>query len=95
MSWPYSLMQFLDKRCNKFKRIFFKDEKSLTQYDLYSEKWVYDNKFALLYNERECSFLIDDYACQKFGRNDEREYSFLTDEYACQKFGRNESIYQH
>lgn len=46
------------------------DENSPTHCHLFSGKWVYDNKFAPLYNERECSFMTDDYACQKFGRNE-------------------------
>lgn len=38
--------------------------------DLFSGKWVYDNKSYPLYKERECTFMSDQLACEKFGRND-------------------------
>ncbi|XP_023749965.2 protein trichome birefringence-like 34, partial [Lactuca sativa] len=43
--------------------------------DLFNGSWVYDNKSRPLYNEKECSFMADDYACHKFGRKD-FEYQF-------------------
>ncbi|VFQ71183.1 unnamed protein product [Cuscuta campestris] len=38
--------------------------------DLFSGRWVYDNKSYPLYREGECSFLADDFACEKYGRKD-------------------------
>ncbi|KAK1355584.1 protein trichome birefringence-like 34 [Heracleum sosnowskyi] len=38
--------------------------------DLFSGKWVYDNKSYPLYKEEECTFMLDENACQKFGRKD-------------------------
>ncbi|KAL1816953.1 hypothetical protein DCAR_0521365 [Daucus carota subsp. sativus] len=46
------------------------DEESPPQCDLFSGKWVFDHKFAPSYNDQQCSFMTDDYACQKFGRNE-------------------------
>lgn len=43
---------------------------SLAGCDLFSGKWVFDNKSYPLYKEKECSFMLDDYACEKFGRQD-------------------------
>lgn len=38
--------------------------------DLFSGKWVFDNKSYPLYEESRCSFMKPDYACQKYGRKD-------------------------
>ncbi|KAL8140753.1 hypothetical protein V2J09_006774 [Rumex salicifolius] len=38
--------------------------------DLFSGKWVYDNESYPLYKEKECSFMSDQLACEKFGRKD-------------------------
>lgn len=38
--------------------------------DLFSGKWVYDNKSYPLYKDRECGFMFDDLACEKYGRKD-------------------------
>ncbi|MBA0742913.1 hypothetical protein Gogos_015922 [Gossypium gossypioides] len=38
--------------------------------NLFSGKWVYDNKSYPLYKERECTFMSDQLACEKFGRKD-------------------------
>ncbi|KAA8517461.1 hypothetical protein F0562_017754 [Nyssa sinensis] len=43
---------------------------SLLQCDLFSGKWVYDNKTYPLYKDQNCSFMFDDLACEKFGRKD-------------------------
>ncbi|XP_019162593.1 PREDICTED: protein trichome birefringence-like 34 [Ipomoea nil] len=43
---------------------------SSTKCDLFSGKWVYDNKSYPLYKEQECTFMSDQLACQKFGRKD-------------------------
>lgn len=38
--------------------------------DIFSGKWVYDNRSHPLYNERECPFMSDQLACHKHGRSD-------------------------
>lgn len=38
--------------------------------NLFSGKWVYDNKSYPLYKERECTFMSEQLACEKFGRKD-------------------------
>ncbi|XP_057499020.1 protein trichome birefringence-like 34 [Actinidia eriantha] len=43
---------------------------SLLGCNLFSGKWVSDNKSCPLYKERQCSFMLDDFACEKFGRRD-------------------------
>ncbi|XP_047306705.1 protein trichome birefringence-like 34 [Impatiens glandulifera] len=40
--------------------------------DLFSGKWVFDNQSYPLYKDRECSFMFDDLACEKYGRPDLR-----------------------
>nr|GLL36846.1 protein trichome birefringence-like 34 [Ipomoea trifida] len=36
--------------------------------NLFSGRWVYDNESDPLYKEQECSFMVEDFACQKYGR---------------------------
>ncbi|KAI8031057.1 Protein trichome birefringence-like 34 [Camellia lanceoleosa] len=43
---------------------------SLQGCNLFSGKWVYDEKFFPLYKELECSFIDDGMACERFGRKD-------------------------
>lgn len=38
--------------------------------NLFSGKWVYDNKTPPLYKEGECSFMEGHFACEKYGRKD-------------------------
>ncbi|XP_074302054.1 protein trichome birefringence-like 34 [Silene latifolia] len=38
--------------------------------DYFKGKWVYDNESYPLYKEKECSFMSDQLACHKFGRQD-------------------------
>ncbi|KAI3732365.1 hypothetical protein L1987_63569 [Smallanthus sonchifolius] len=38
--------------------------------NLFSGKWVFDNKSYPLYKEKECKFMSDQLACNKFGRQD-------------------------
>ncbi|GMH26537.1 hypothetical protein Nepgr_028380 [Nepenthes gracilis] len=38
--------------------------------DLFSGRWVFDDLNYPLYREKECSFMSDQLACQKFGRKD-------------------------
>ncbi|KAK2975275.1 hypothetical protein RJ640_010280 [Escallonia rubra] len=47
-----------------------RDDDSLSQCNLFSGKWVFDNKSYPLYKEKECTFMSDQLACQKFGRTD-------------------------
>lgn len=38
--------------------------------NLFSGKWVFDNRTYPLYNEKQCTFMSDQLACAKFGRQD-------------------------
>ncbi|CAM8970760.1 unnamed protein product [Rhodiola kirilowii] len=38
--------------------------------DLFDGKWAFDDESYPLYNERECSFMSDQLACEKYGRKD-------------------------
>ncbi|KAI7750703.1 hypothetical protein M8C21_013005 [Ambrosia artemisiifolia] len=40
------------------------------QCNLFSGKWVFDNTSYPLYKEKECKFMSDQLACNKFGRQD-------------------------
>ncbi|CAA0836261.1 Protein trichome birefringence-like 34 [Striga hermonthica] len=40
--------------------------------DLSSGSWVFDNVSYPLYDERECSFMFEEYACQTYGRKDSK-----------------------
>ncbi|KAI5561378.1 hypothetical protein BDE02_16G111800 [Populus trichocarpa] len=42
----------------------------LSRCNLFSGKWVFDNKSYPLYKEKECTFMSDQLACEKFGRKD-------------------------
>ncbi|KAI3875598.1 hypothetical protein MKX03_001549 [Papaver bracteatum] len=49
----------------------YRESVSLTSScDLSSGKWVYDNSTYPLYSEKQCSFMFDEVACEKFGRKD-------------------------
>ncbi|XP_039160405.1 protein trichome birefringence-like 34 isoform X2 [Eucalyptus grandis] len=41
-----------------------------TSCDLFSGRWVYDNASYPLYEEKQCTFVSDQVACEKFGRKD-------------------------
>lgn len=45
---------------------------SVPKCDLFSGKWIFDNKSYPLYKENECRFMSEQLACQKFGRKDVR-----------------------
>lgn len=47
---------------------FFHD--SEPECNLFSGKWVFDNTSYPLYKEKECKFMSDQLACNKFGRED-------------------------
>lgn len=38
--------------------------------NLFTGRWVFDNKSYPLYKEQDCKFMSDQLACQKFGRKD-------------------------
>lgn len=46
------------------------DSSSSSKCNLFSGKWVYDNKSYPLYKEKQCTFMSDQLACEKFGRKD-------------------------
>lgn len=43
---------------------------SLEACDVFSGKWVFDNKSYPLYNESDCPYMSDQLACHKHGRSD-------------------------
>ncbi|KAL2557931.1 Protein trichome birefringence-like 34 [Forsythia ovata] len=43
---------------------------SIQRCDLFSGKWIYDNVSYPLYKEKQCSFMVDVFACEKYGRKD-------------------------
>lgn len=40
--------------------------------DLFSGRWVFDNDSNAMYGDEQCSFMLGDYACEKYGRKDLR-----------------------
>ena len=40
------------------------------QCNMFSGKWVFDNESYPLYKEKQCTFMSDQLACEKFGRKD-------------------------
>ncbi|KVH94824.1 protein trichome birefringence-like 34 [Cynara cardunculus var. scolymus] len=46
------------------------DSSSQPECSLFSGKWVFDNESYPLYKEKDCSFMSDQLACNKFGRED-------------------------
>lgn len=45
-------------------------ESSCSGCNLFSGKWVFDNRSHPLYKEKQCTFMSDQLACEKFGRQD-------------------------
>lgn len=43
---------------------------SIYKCNLFYGKWVFDNHSYPLYKEKECTFMSDQLACEKFGRKD-------------------------
>lgn len=43
---------------------------TISRCNLFSGKWVFDNKSYPLYKEKECTYMSDQLACEKFGRKD-------------------------
>ncbi|GMN40420.1 hypothetical protein TIFTF001_009638 [Ficus carica] len=52
--------------CNKSKN----SGESNSKCDMFSGNWVFDNKSYPLYGEKQCTFMSDQLACEKFGRQD-------------------------
>nr|XP_043637241.1 protein trichome birefringence-like 34 [Erigeron canadensis] len=48
----------------------FSDVSQSDQCNLFNGKWVFDNTSYPLYKEKECKFMSDQLACNKFGRKD-------------------------
>jgi hypothetical protein len=42
----------------------------VSQCNLFSGEWVFDNQSYPLYKEQQCTFMSDQLACEKFGRKD-------------------------
>ncbi|XP_076946203.1 protein trichome birefringence-like 34 [Bidens hawaiensis] len=52
--------------------------------DLFSGKWVYDNKSHYpLYKENECPYLEDTFACQTYGRKDSKYLQWRWQPHGC------------
>ncbi|KAK6943185.1 Trichome birefringence-like, N-terminal domain [Dillenia turbinata] len=51
--------------------------------NLFSGKWVFDNQSYPLYKERECTFMSDQLACEKFGRKDLSYQNWRWQPYHC------------
>ncbi|PIN04225.1 hypothetical protein CDL12_23242 [Handroanthus impetiginosus] len=56
---------------------------SILNCDLFSGRWVFDNLSYPLYKERECSFLVHDFACEKYGRKDLRYQNWKWQPHDC------------
>ena len=52
--------------CDKSKN----SGESNSKCDMFSGRWVFDNKSYPLYGEKQCTFMSDQLACEKFGRQD-------------------------
>ncbi|KAJ9185422.1 hypothetical protein P3X46_005060 [Hevea brasiliensis] len=55
----------------------------LARCNLFSGKWVFDNKTYPLYKEQKCTFMSDQLACQKFGRKDFNYQNWRWQPYQC------------
>ncbi|KAM7532031.1 hypothetical protein LguiB_035441 [Lonicera macranthoides] len=79
----WRLEQELDDHMKTSSTITMSSNKSLERCNLFSGKWVFDNKSYPLYKEKECSFMLDDYACEKFGRKDLRYQNWRWQPHQC------------
>ncbi|KAJ8898956.1 hypothetical protein K2173_008456 [Erythroxylum novogranatense] len=55
----------------------------LSRCNLFTGKWVFDNRSYPLYRERECKFMSDQLACEKFGRKDLSYQNWRWQPYRC------------
>lgn len=46
------------------------DDESQSKCNLFSGKWIFDNRSYPLYKEQKCTFMSNQLACEKFGRKD-------------------------
>ncbi|KAI3441417.1 PMR5N domain-containing protein [Psidium guajava] len=51
--------------------------------DLFSGRWVFDNVSYPLYKEKECKYMSDQLACEKFGREDLRYQQWRWQPHGC------------
>ncbi|XP_042021119.1 protein trichome birefringence-like 34 [Salvia splendens] len=51
--------------------------------DLFSGKWIYDETGNASYSDGRCSFMMGDYACEKFGRKDLRYRNWRWQPHRC------------
>ncbi|KAF3448043.1 hypothetical protein FNV43_RR08751 [Rhamnella rubrinervis] len=61
--------QLLEELVAATKGTYSKDSMN-SRCNLFSGKWVFDNKSHPLYKEKECTYMSDQLACEKFGRKD-------------------------
>lgn len=52
--------------------------------DLFSGRWVLDNASYPLYEESKCSFMEDEFVCQKYGRKNLKYQHWAWKPHACQ-----------
>ncbi|KAI3819107.1 hypothetical protein L1987_12931 [Smallanthus sonchifolius] len=52
--------------------------------DFFNGRWVYDNRSRPLYKEKECSFMMDNYSCEKLGRKDFKYQSWRWQPHGCE-----------
>ena len=55
---------------NKSKTSGSSDDAAAEGCNLSEGRWVFDNESYPLYGEKQCSFMSDQLACEKFGRKD-------------------------
>lgn len=66
LSQNYNVQFMIEDRISSSKNLDLLSNKC----NLFSGKWVFDNKSYPLYKEKECTFMSDQLSCGKFGRKD-------------------------
>ncbi|KAM1949561.1 hypothetical protein ACFX15_009604 [Malus domestica] len=56
---------------------------SSSRCNLFSGKWVFDNQSYPLYKEKQCTYMSDQLACEKFGRKDLSYQNWRWQPYQC------------